>query len=178
MIRTDDNTRAGYHIWRGLVAFAVLAPFTFATEPIPAPYHQYLLSGMVSRASNGPRAFFVVSLNGKFKMIQTNPPGDLSGLYAFNADNSTPAITDSNGTFYLRVSLSLKPDSLAVRVAEPDKPPFVGPYFSIPEAGAEITRTYTETESGCSGCSTNPATTTQVIGYRYYLSSQTIQIPY
>jgi hypothetical protein len=101
MTHVYAQTRTRSRLKSGLIVFACLAPFTFATEPLPAPDHQYILSGTISRASNGPRAFFVVSLNGKFKMIQTNPVGDLSGLYAFNADNSTPAITDSNGTFYL-----------------------------------------------------------------------------
>ena len=109
-----------------LVVIAALAPFTFANEPLPPPYHQYILSGRVIRTSNGPKAFF---------------------------------------------------DSLALKVAAPDKPVVLGGFFGIPDVGVATTGTFGETEPGCSGCSKDPATTTRIIGYTYTLRDKSIVIP-
>jgi hypothetical protein len=170
--------RKRFIIKAGLVVIAALAPFTFANEPLPPPYHQYVLNGTVVRTSNGPKAFFVVSLAGKFSMIRSDTAVDLSAVYYYQQGDRTQSITDSSGAFSLQVTLDMKADSLALRVAAPDKPVFAGELFGIPDAGVEITGTFDEAEPGCSGCSRNPATTTQIIGYKYTLPEKSILIPY
>jgi hypothetical protein len=161
----------------GLVVVAALAPFTFANDPPPTPYHQYVLSGRVIRTSNGPRAFFVVSLAGKFSMIRFDTTFGLSGVYSYHQGDKTASVTDSSGAFFLQVTLGVKADSLALRVEAPDKPVVLGEFFGIPDAGIEITGSFGESEPGCSGCSKDPATTTRILGYTYTLPDKSIVIP-
>ncbi|HEX7572520.1 MAG TPA: hypothetical protein VF514_05460, partial [Bacteroidota bacterium] len=156
---------------------AALAPFTFANEPLPQPYHQYVLNGTVLRASNGPKALFIVSLTGKFSMIRSDSAVDLSAVYSYHQGDRTQSITDSSGAFSLQVTLGMKADSLALKVAAPDKPVVIGGLFGIPNVGVEVTGTFGETEPGSSGCSKDPVTTTQIIGYRYTLPDKSIVIP-
>jgi hypothetical protein len=160
-----------------LVVIAALAPFTFANEPLPPPYHQYILSGRVIRTSNGPKALFVVSLAGKFSWARFDTTFGLSLAYSYHQGDRTESITDSSGAFSLQVTLDTQADSLALKVAAPDKPVVLGEFFGIPNVRTEITGTFGETEPGCSGCSKDPATTTQVIGYTYRLPDKSIVIP-
>lgn len=161
-----------------VIVCAALSPFIIATEPIPPPYHQFVLSGTMIRASDGPRAHFIVTLAGKFNGLPADSTGDLSRYYSSSQENRTLSITDSNGTFFLQVNLTQKPDSLAVRVEAPDKPVYLGSYFKTPDADATITETADETEPGCSGCSKNPVSTTRIVGYRHTIQPQMVILPF
>jgi hypothetical protein len=177
MIRSDIHVKKRSLLKAGLVVIVALTPFTFATEPLPPPYHQYILSGTVIRTSDGPKAFFVVSLAGKFSMVRSDSTFGLAGFYSYHQGDKTESITDSSGAFFLQVTLGMKADSLALKVAAPDKPAVLGEFFGIPDVGVATTGTFSETEPGCSGCSKDPATTTQIIGYTYTLPDKSIVIP-
>jgi hypothetical protein len=161
-----------------VIVCAVLSPFILATEPVPPPYHQFVLDGTVVRASNGPRTNFIVTLAGRFNGFSSDSTGDLARYYSYTQENRTQSITDSNGTFSLQVNLTQKPDSLAIRVEAPDKPVYLGSYFKTPDADATITEAFDESEPGCSGCSRNPVSTTQIVGYRHTIQPQMISLPY
>jgi hypothetical protein len=177
MIRSHAHMKKRPFVKAGLVVIAALAPFTFANEPLPQPYHQYVLNGRVLRASNGPKALFIVSLAGKFSMIRFDTTSGLSGAYSYHSGDKTESITDSSGAFSLQVTLGIKADSLALKVEAPDKPLVLGEFFGIPNIGVGITGTFGEAQPGCSGCSKDPVTSTQIIGYRYTLPDRSIAIP-
>jgi len=161
-----------------VIMCAILSPFMIALEPVPPPYHQFVLRGTVVRFSNGPRSFFVVTLAGKFNGFSSGSTGDLSGDYVYVQGDRTQGITDSTGAFYIQVSLGRKPDSLAIKVEAADKLTYVGNYFKTPEASSEINDTIEESEPGCSGCSRNPVAATRVLGYRYTIETQLVVLPY
>ena len=161
-----------------VIMCAILSPFMIALEPVPPPYHQFVLRGTVVRFSNGPRSFFVVTLAGKFNGfffgLNRRP---VRGLRV-RSGRPNPGRHRFDRAFYIQVSLGRKPDSLAIKVEAADKLTYVGNYFKTPEASSEINDTIEESEPGCSGCSRNPVAATRVLGYRYTIETQLVVLPY
>jgi len=57
--------------WSRILVLVCTAPFLFALEPLPPPYHQYQVSGTIGREGGGELSNFVVTLVGK---SSTHPP--------------------------------------------------------------------------------------------------------
>lgn len=165
---------------RGLalsVVLLVLGPLTFGTEPMPPPYHQYVVMGQIMRPSGGPKENFVVTLVGKFSTSVIDTSIELLEGFA-SPGTGLRAATDTSGEFSLDVQSPLPADSLALKVSAVDQVPLLGEFFPVPAAAETIMGDDPGTSSGCGGCNSVEPLSATVRGYRYVIPQQTIVIPY
>ena len=156
----------------------VLASFLFGTEPTPPPYHEFTVRGVLERPAGGSREGFAIVLCGKFRYSHDTTFRILRGVY--NSTGNIPiSLTDSTGSFFLRVS-SEQVDSLALAVVVPDRPLVRGEAFSVDGTpGYPHWRTYTSGKAaGCAGCSTDPDVIERIEYYSYYFSNKIIGITF
>jgi hypothetical protein len=160
-----------------LVVVAV-SQLTIGTEPTPPPYHQYIVSGSITRNAGLPMDNFVVTLKGKFPYPF---PDSLVAVLPFRAQSGNanyPAVTDTAGNFTIIVATEPRADSLVVEVTAAGKPTARGITMAVPEQRISITTSYTENEPGCNGCTSDATNRTRVVGYQYVLPEQTLSIPF
>lgn len=160
------------------IAVMILFQLTIGTEPLPPPYHQYFVSGIILRGPGLPLNNFVVSLRGKFPY--STPDSVVSVMvYRVTANNERyPAVTDTAGRFYLIVATLPKADSLALEITAADKPTVLGQMIAVPRQGISLTTEDVVAEPGCSGCGKEPDSRVRVIGYQYFLPEQTINLTF
>ncbi len=163
-----------------LASILLLILMSIGTSPLPPPYHQYYVSGVLERPSGGSRKDFTVILLGKF-------PNAAPGKYTvvrysdFGPQDDFPiGITDSTGAFALRASNNQKADSLEIGVVVPDRPLSTGTPFYVGAArGSPAYEPYTSgTESGCRTCTSEPTTQEVIRYYSYFFDSVAVAISF
>jgi hypothetical protein len=162
------------------VAIALItASFSIATEPTPAPYHEYIVSGMLERL-NKPKENFVVSLVGKFNQRYSDDSlVDLNGGYL--GPLNWKVVTDSTGNFSLDIKYFNKVDSIGIKISSPDHSPYISPLFHTGTPSITITEQYQNPQpNGCRSCtmSTDAQTNVRIVGYKYYFSQKIVSLPY
>lgn len=148
-------------------AAIVLAPMLFGTSPLPAPYHEYVVQGRISRLNGGAKQNFVICLVGRSLAMGLDSTVVLEGGAAHSTSTVVRAISDTSGGFYLDVQTHWKMDSLGIKVSAVDKAEYVSALVVAPVASQEITGETGGELSGCRGCETVTPTGTYVKGYRY-----------
>ncbi len=158
------------------IAIAVLLPFSLATSPEPAPYHQYSVRGVLERPAGGSRRDFAVTLLGKFENLSDSAFQPFRTVTFPKYGDISIGLTDSSGVFFIRISSSFKADSLRLAVITPDRPMTLGvPFPADSSQSLPNTETYkTESEPGCSGCASDPGTNERITFYSYYIDNRTI----
>ncbi len=156
----------------------VLGPHTISIATSPTlPYHHYNINGKIMRTSGGSKKDFTVAL---FSKSRFDPTSAYRRIYGQGAEfERAISITDSAGTFSLSVRDYAAVDSIAVGIVLPDRQTLLGESLSRMQLiSTTMYGTFTNNDvKGCNGCS-SPTTSTIVVGYRYQVPEQTIQIPF
>jgi len=167
---------------RSIILVSILLSFALGTSPPPPPYHQYTVDGVIERPSGGSKQGFAIVLMGFSPWVSGPDSGFLilNGVPYPRLRDYPIGITDSAGLCHIRVSFDLPLDSLRVAAIVPDEPTVHGPSFAVDVSmGTPHSETYSsEPESGCSGCGTEPHTSTRVVYYSYFLGNKTLVIPF
>ena len=172
-----QSMKSSVRILGGTISVGLILQFTLGTSPALPPYHQYLVSGRISRPVGRPLQEFVVTLKAKFSNLSLNflPVSE----YRTRSDLDTyPAVTDTSGHFFLIVATALKADSLKIEVGGADKPVVAGPAIPVPSQAISLTTEYADTQPECSGCTTETSHRTRTYGYQYNLPEQTISLSF
>jgi hypothetical protein len=159
----------------------ILFPWVVSTTPpLPSPYHQYKVSGIISRDSSGDLRNYVAILYGK------RNHDDNRGYMRLSALSSMPkkfedriGLSDSTGSFMIMQTSSRgKYDSLMVAVIAPDRPTIFSTPFPVDSNASDEEITYYPDDSGCS-CVNSPETTPYIAGYIYTDNTpKNILLPY
>jgi hypothetical protein len=162
-----------------VVESVFIGPFAVATPPLEAPYHQYRVSGSITRPLGGSRANFAVSLLARYTRFPVDSTLELPGWGQTYTTDRPVAVTDSNGVFLLQATSPFAAESLAVLVRVVDRPAIAGPLVRIPQSVSTVTKHVTYDErTGCSGCGTDPHSEEIVVGYIYVMDSLSARITY
>lgn len=158
-----------------LVALALLAPLTLGTSPVRV-YHQYHVSGRISRPAGGSLVNHATALAARY--YRTAELALLRGMSV--AGDRVVSLTDSAGNFHLVASIDVKLDSLAVAIVAPERPVFYGEMFGTDSAQVFAqTATSKEPGVGCGGCDVvSTGTRTAVVGYTYFLRDRIVAVPW
>lgn len=161
-----------------LIVLCCYFSITVATSPPTPPYHQYYVMGKIERVSNGNKANFVVSLVGKFNIINIDSVVDIKGRYISRNNENGRYLTDSSGYFSILVSSSEKADSLALKVSAPDKQDVIGLFFDIGEPSFISKYESTEDRTGCN-CEYSTDAKKNIVTdyYRYDFHNIVVTIP-
>ena len=164
--------------YRLALAAVLLLPIVLGTSPRPAPYHEFIVHGFISRQAGGMKQNFVVSLVGRFRDFYPDSLIDLDGSAVRHSSPAMKAVTDTSGSFWLDVQANFVVDSLAIKVSAVDRPLCFGELFPVPTSRQEITEESAAEMRGCHGCETVSPAQTYVVGYRYQCPEQTVAVPY
>jgi hypothetical protein len=169
--------KSGIRIFGVAMTVGLIAQFTLGTSPTPAPYHQYFVSGSISRPAGLPLQDFIITLKAKFSYSMPDfiPIAELR--VQTQLDNH-PAVTDTVGQFFIIVACRPNADSLMLVVSGADKPNVNTAAIPVPTQPVDVTSRYTVTEPGCSGCTSENSTRTQIDGYQYTLPHQAIPLSF
>lgn len=162
------------------VAIVVLLPFSLATSPEPPPYHQYSIRGVLERPSGGSKKDFAIIALGKFQIFADSGFLAFQGVTYPKYGDISIGLTDSTGTFFIRVSSATKADSLRLAVVVPDVPLTLGAPFTTDSSQViPNTESYeVESQPGCFGCATDPETKQRITFYSYYIENRTITVSF
>lgn len=164
--------KSSVRILGGTNSVGLILQYTMGTSPTLPPYHQYLVSGSISRPAGRPLQDFVVTLKAKFSNSSSSflPVSQ----YRTHSDlDRYPAVTVTSGHFFLIVATVLRADSLMIEVGGADKPVVAGPAIPVPSQAISLTTEYADTQSGCT---TETSHRTRTYGYQYNLPEQTISL--
>ena len=158
----------------------LVLPFSVATSPVPAPYHQYVVGGILERPSGGSRANFAVTLLGWYHNQSETGYQTLPRAGNPQTGEIPVALTDSTGAFFLVVNSSVEADSLKLSVVVPDRQTIFGTPVGKDslQTGTNTETIHTDSKSGCSGCGTNPETEERVVYYSHYISRRSVTVPF
>jgi len=167
---------------RPAIFVVIFITFSLGTSPLPPPYHQYSVSGVLGRPAGGSKKGFAVLLLGRFKDVSMPDSSFqiLRGIPYPRYRDVPISITDSAGSFSIRASSDIRADSLRLAVIVPDRPLTTGtPYYVDASLAVPNTETYKlEPEPGCSSCATDPGTQTRIVFYSYYFDNKVITISF
>lgn len=158
------------------MAILVLSLFLvgYATSPVPAPEHRYVVDGTLVRTGGDPGGYAVV-LMGRFR-------GDTT-LHVLRGESSSEAdlsISGTDGNYFLQVSTPQKADSLAVAAFRSDRVSGISTVFDVDSSQAvelwETVRVGRES-SGCGDCSTNSELQDRLVAFRYSYANVTVNLP-
>jgi hypothetical protein len=162
-----------------IVAFIFLLMIVnFGNEPIPPPYHQFVISGSVFCDTLVDKSNYTIGVWGKVNLhgedfLQINNTG-LGFEYPI-------VLSDSLGNYNLLVNNYYFLDSIKLGIIQPQLPTIFSESYSIdqttgiPDERYYNNDNYNDGSSGCNSCTTeHTATTAQIIKYQYHLDSTRI----
>jgi hypothetical protein len=149
------------------------------TPPMPLPYHQYTVSGRISRDSSGELRNYVAVLYGKRNRIDDSEFMRITyPMLIQKKVEDRFGLSDSSGSFFIVQSGRIMYDSLKVAIIAPDRPMILSEPFPAASNITDADVIYYSIDADCS-CVTSPETSQDTIGYIYSVSPpQNIRLPY
>jgi hypothetical protein len=159
-----------------VIASVILAPVVLGTSPRPAPYNEYVVSGIIFRQDGRSAPNVVVSVVGKWDNF-IDSVIDLRGSAIRYESLKSVAVTDLNGSYSLDIQMDLRPDSVAIMVNALDRPMSISRFYPVPSTREEIVQVEAAQMSGCRGCETVTPAENHVAGHKYRVVIETA-LPY
>jgi hypothetical protein len=166
------------HTIQIVIASIILLPWVVeTTPPQPSHYHQYKVSGIISRDSSGDLRNHVAVLYAKHK--GHNNQFILLNRSGYNQKYSDQlGLSDSTGSFTILETDSGLYDSLMIAVMAPDRPTIFSVPFQTDTSNPIVDVRYNSREGGCS-CGTSSETETDTVGYIYTVPTPiNVKLPY
>lgn len=180
MIRNHKSRQYCRRVLQVCITTLMVLPFSIATSPLPPPYYQYSVRGILERPAGGSKSNFAVTLYGKTQIQGDSVFRSLPKAADPENGDSSVGLTDSTGAFFILLNSPLKADSLRLAVIIPDRPTIMGAPFAI-DSLRPVTHmeTYQNgSKPGCMGCATDPETQQRVSYYSYYIQDRMVTIPF
>lgn len=155
-----------------VVFIFLLMIVNFGNEPIPPPYHQFVISGSLFCDTLTDKSNYTIGVWGKINLhnedfVQINNTG-LGIEYAI-------VLSDSLGNYNLLINYYYFLDSIKLGIIQPQLPTIFSESYSIDQTtGIPEERYYNNSDggSGCNSCTTeHTAATKRIIKYQYQLDS-------